>query len=70
MFDAAGNVFEWTASRYPDGRRVMKGAGSWDDEAGISRPAARHGRPPASRHILFGFRCVGPAEVAGPYGRK
>ncbi|HEV8663956.1 MAG TPA: SUMF1/EgtB/PvdO family nonheme iron enzyme [Candidatus Methylomirabilis sp.] len=65
MFDAAGNVFEWTASRYPDGRRVMKGAGSWDDEAGICRPASRHGRPPSSRHILFGFRCAGPAVEPG-----
>lgn len=70
MFDAAGNVFEWTASRYPDGRRVMKGAGSWDDEAGICRPAARHGRPPTSRHILFGFRCAGPADASGAYGKK
>lgn len=65
IFDAAGNVFEWTASRYPDGRRVMKGAGSWDDEAGICRPASRHGRPPSSRHILFGFRCAGPAVEPG-----
>lgn len=64
MFDPAGNVFEWTASRYADGRRVMKGAGSWDDEAGISRPAARHGRPAGSRHILFGFRCAGAADGA------
>ncbi|MBI4390783.1 MAG: SUMF1/EgtB/PvdO family nonheme iron enzyme [candidate division NC10 bacterium] len=64
MFDAAGNVFEWTASRYADGRRVMKGAGSWDDEAGICRPAARHGRPSGSRHILLGFRCAGAADGA------
>jgi len=33
----------------------------WDDEAGLCRPAFRHGRPPASRHILIGFRCAADA---------
>lgn len=44
-----------------DGRRVLKGC-AWDDEPGLCRPAFRHGRPPASRHILIGFRCAGPAR--------
>lgn len=57
MLDAAGNVFQWTASSIDDGRRVLKGCG-WDDELGLCRPAFRHGRPPASRHILIGFRCA------------
>jgi formylglycine-generating enzyme required for sulfatase activity len=58
ILDMAGNVFEWTADDFAPGRAVMKGGGSWDDPAGIARAAARHGRDPASRHILFGFRCV------------
>lgn len=60
LFDAVGNVFQWTASVLDDGRRVVKGC-AWDDEAGLCRPAFRHGRPPESRHILIGFRCARPA---------
>jgi len=60
LFDAVGNVFQWTASAIADGRRVLKGC-AWDDEAGLCRPAFRHGRPSESRHILIGFRCAGPA---------
>jgi len=59
MLDAVGNVFQWTASALGDGRRVLKGC-AWDDDAGLCRPAFRHGRPPESRHILIGFRCWEP----------
>lgn len=58
MLDAVGNVFQWTASSVGDGRRVLKGC-AWDDDAGLCRPAFRHGRPAESRHILIGFRCAG-----------
>ena len=61
-FDMAGNVFEWTSSELPDGKVVMKGGGSWDDQPGICRAAARHGRSRDARHILFGFRCVCEVE--------
>jgi toxoflavin biosynthesis protein ToxD len=58
MLDSAGQVFEWTASTYTDGRYVVKG-GSWDDKGcGICRPAARHTRPHNLKHILIGFRLV------------
>lgn len=58
MQDAAGQVFEWTADTYDDGRAVVKG-GSWDDKGcGVCRPAARHGRPADLKHILIGFRLV------------
>jgi len=60
LWDAVGNVFQWTASVLADGRRIVKGC-AWDDEPGLCRPAFRHGRPAASRHILIGFRCAGPA---------
>jgi len=58
MLDAAGQVFEWTATKKSKGRHVVKG-GSWDDKGcGICRPAARHGRPDGIKHILVGFRLV------------
>jgi len=61
LFDAVGNVFQWTSSALPDGRRIVKGC-AWDDEPGLCRPAFRHSRPPESRHILIGFRCAGSAR--------
>ena len=58
LLDAAGMVFEWTASPGNPGRFLVKG-GSWDDSGcGICRPAARHGRPADIKHILVGFRLV------------
>lgn len=61
LWDAAGQVFEWTAS--PDGQagaeRFLVKGGSWDDSGcGICRPAARHSRPAGLKHILIGFRLV------------
>lgn len=58
MLDAAGQVFEWTATSAADGRYVVKG-GSWDDKGcGVCRPAAGHARPENLKHILIGFRLV------------
>ena len=58
LLDAAGNVFEWTATENRKGRYIVKG-GSWDDKGcGVCRPAARHSRPAALKHILIGFRLV------------
>lgn len=56
--DMAGNVFEWTSTRFDQDKMTLKGGGSWDDQGGISRAASRHGRVHTARHILFGFRCV------------
>ena len=58
VMDMAGNVFEWTRSRFDSSRITLKGGGSWDDSPGISRAASRHGRVAGAKHILFGFRCV------------
>ena len=56
--DAAGQVYEWTATRVGTSKAIVKG-GSWDDKGcGVCRPAARHGRPSALKHILIGFRLV------------
>ncbi|MCH7888170.1 MAG: SUMF1/EgtB/PvdO family nonheme iron enzyme [Proteobacteria bacterium] len=58
LLDAAGQVFEWTATAAGPERYIVKG-GSWDDKGcGVCRPAARHGRPAAIKHILIGFRLV------------
>ncbi len=56
--DAAGQVYEWTATPAGPDRFIVKG-GSWDDRGcGVCRPAARHARPRQLRHILVGFRLV------------
>ena len=62
VLDMAGQVFEWTATlfRTEPPRYVVKG-GSWDDFPGVTRSAARHGRPPQLKHILVGFRCAEPS---------
>ncbi|MEM8687263.1 MAG: SUMF1/EgtB/PvdO family nonheme iron enzyme [Pseudomonadota bacterium] len=58
LLDAAGQVFEWTSTPTGTNRFRVKG-GSWDDSGcGVCRPAARHGRPKAIKHILVGFRLV------------
>lgn len=58
LLDAAGQVFEWTATPQSDGHYWVKG-GSWDDKGcGVCRPAARHSRPGQLKHILIGFRLV------------
>ncbi len=58
LLDAAGQVFEWTATEARPGRFLVKG-GSWDDSGcGVCRPAARHSRPAGLKHILVGFRPV------------
>ncbi len=64
LLDAAGQVFEWTASAAGAGRHIVKG-GSWDDKGcGICRPAARHSRPDGIKHILIGFRLVREGGLA------
>jgi len=58
LLDAAGQVFEWTATEDGSGRHFVKG-GPWDDRGcGVRRPAARHSRPDGLKHILVGFRLV------------
>ncbi|MBT8494482.1 MAG: formylglycine-generating enzyme family protein [Deltaproteobacteria bacterium] len=63
VLDAAGNVFQWTSTRWPfkSGRFTVKGS-AWDDYGGLGRGAAEHGRPRAVRHAIVGFRCAGPAR--------
>lgn len=58
MLDAAGQVYEWTATMAGKGRAIVKG-GAWDDKGcGICRPAARSSRPVGLKHVLIGIRLV------------
>ncbi|MFQ5533205.1 MAG: formylglycine-generating enzyme family protein [Sphingomonadales bacterium] len=63
LLDAAGQVYEWTATSSESGRYFVKG-GSWDDRGcGVCRAAARHTRQPDLRHVIIGFRLVrAPAD--------
>jgi formylglycine-generating enzyme required for sulfatase activity len=61
VYDMVGNVFEWTATPWDEKNFVLRGC-SWDDLPGTCRTAMRHGRPPQSKHILTGFRCVSEAR--------
>lgn len=57
LLGAAGNVFEWTATPGEDQGFIVKG-GAFDLSAAMARPAARHSRPAAQKHVAIGFRCV------------
>ncbi len=66
IFDLAGNVAEWTSSRYcpyasptcPDERRVVRGGGFCAAKAQAVRSAGREARKPSDRRPEIGFRCV------------
>ncbi len=61
LLDMAGNVWEWTASRFP-GRpehRVIRGGG-WGNNPYCLRVSYRHGNPPQFGLDMVGFRCAGP----------
>ena len=60
VLDAAGNVFQWTSTRFKDGQMTVKGS-AWEDFGGVGRGASRHGRPVGARHVIVGFRCAAPA---------
>jgi len=60
VLDAAGNVFQWTSTRFKPGHMTVKGS-AWEDYGGMGRGAAKHGRAVNSRHIIIGFRCAASA---------
>ena len=60
VLDAAGNVFQWTATRFKPGHMTVKGS-AWEDYGGVGRGASKHGRAVNSRHVIVGFRCAANA---------
>ena len=59
VLDAAGQVFEWTATANSEANRFIVKGGSWDDKGcGVCRSAARHYRHQDVKHILIGFRLI------------
>jgi len=59
VHDLAGNVWEWTSSRWGDtGKRVVRG-GSWHTlEPERLSATYRYRRDPEERDFLLGFRCA------------
>ncbi len=57
--DMAGNVWEWTASRYSEERdwQVLRG-GSWGDGRGDAASDYRNGGRPFTRDLGVGFCCA------------
>jgi hypothetical protein len=56
-YDMAGNVWEWTDSKYDEDRYVLRG-GCWDLDRDFARCAYRYWVYPYYRYFNIGFRCV------------
>ena len=59
LFDMAGNVWEWTSSRFPgDAAKVVLRGGGWGNNPYCLRSAYRHGNPSDIGLDMVGFRCA------------
>jgi formylglycine-generating enzyme required for sulfatase activity len=83
LYDMAGNVLEWTGSRYDktyldkqandaDGHLIVLRGGSWLDAPFNLRSADRQPLEPQLRDSKYGFRCALPltASPSAPAGMK
>lgn len=59
--DVAGSVWEWTASDYEKGGKVLRG-GLWDNVLRLARCFFRGWNNPGLRDYLVGFRCAWGSE--------
>ena len=59
LHDMAGNVWEWTSSRFPGAPEdvVIRGGG-WGNDPYCLRVSYRHGNPPDIGLDMVGFRCA------------
>lgn len=59
VHDMAGNVWEWTSTRFPGraGENVIRGGG-WGNNPYCLRASYRHGNPPDIGLNMVGFRCA------------
>ncbi|MCP4540691.1 MAG: formylglycine-generating enzyme family protein [Chloroflexi bacterium] len=62
--DMAGNVWEWTASDYGGGGKVLRG-GSWYDVSDSARSASRGRGMPNGSGDYSGFRCAKDSANSG-----